>query len=235
MKKLVAEFIGTFILVFFGTGTAVFMNLNPENSVGTLGVAIAFGFTVIAAAYAIGHISGGHLNPAVSLAMYLDKRLSLIDFLIYTIFQILGAIVASFLIWLILSTLQVELSEYGANLPGDLSLLGAFIVECVLTFVFVFVVLSVTNTKFIAPSLAVLVIGFTLTMVHLVGIPLTGTSVNPARSIGPALFTGGEALSTLWIFIFAPLVGAIIATVVYKVLETSNEEEIEENKKTLNT
>lgn len=222
MRKIIAEFLGTFILVFFGTGTAVFMSLSPDNSVGTLGVAIAFGLTIIAAAYAIGDISGGHLNPAVSLGMFLDKRLSLINLFIYTISQTMGAIFATFLIWSISSTLKTDLGQYGANLPGDLSLSGAFLVEVILTFVFVFIVLSVTTTKFIAPNLAVLVIGFTLTMVHLIGIPLTGTSVNPARSIGPALFTGGEALSTLWIFILAPLLGAVIAALTHKILRKPN-------------
>lgn len=221
MKKYLSELLGTFVLVFFGTGTAVMASLNPDNNVGIFGIAFAFGLTVIAAAYAIGDISGGHLNPAISFAMFLDKRLSFKDFAIYSVFQTLGALLATTLIWAILKSFKTEIPfSYGANAPADLTLWGAFLVEAILTFVFVFVVLSVTKTKFIAPSLAVLVIGFTLTMVHLIGIPLTGTSVNPARSIAPALFTGGEALSTLWIFIVAPLVGAAVAAVTHNYLES---------------
>ncbi|WP_326028655.1 MIP/aquaporin family protein [Staphylococcus simulans] len=220
MKKYISELLGTFILVFFGTGTAVISGLNPDNSVGTFGIAFAFGLTVIAAAYSIGDISGGHLNPAISFAMFLDKRIALKDFLLYTLFQIFGAILASSMIWIILNTLKgsVEFS-YGANLPNNISNIGAFVVEAILTFVFVFVVLSVTKTKFIAPNLSVLVIGFALMMVHLIGIPLTGTSVNPARSIAPALFIGGEALSSIWIFITAPLLGAAISVAVHRLLE----------------
>lgn len=219
MKKYLSELLGTFVLVFFGTGTAVMASLTSDNNVGIFG--IAFGLSVIAAAYAIDDISGGHLNPAISFAMFLDKKLSFKDFAIYSVFQTIGALLATTLIWAILKSFKTEIPfSYGANAPGDLTIWGAFLVEVILTFVFVFVVLSVTKTKFIAPSLAVLVIGFTLTMVHLIGIPLTGTSVNPARSIAPALFTGGEALSTLWIFIVAPLVGAAVAAVTHNYLES---------------
>ncbi|WP_205757146.1 MIP/aquaporin family protein [Macrococcoides goetzii] len=221
MKKYLSELLGTFVLVFFGTGTAVMATLNPDASVGIFGIAFAFGLTVIAAAYAIGDISGGHLNPAISFAMFLDKRLSFKDFAIYSVFQIIGAFIATSLIWAILSSFTKKVDFiYGANVPNNINNMGAFLVEVILTFVFVFVVLSVTKTKFIAPSLAVLVIGLTLTMVHLIGIPLTGTSVNPARSIAPAIFTGGDALSTLWIFIVAPLVGAALATLTHNFLES---------------
>ncbi|PTU84311.1 aquaporin [Staphylococcus pasteuri] len=220
MKKYIAELLGTFILVFFGTGTAVLSTLNTDNSVGILGVSFAFGLAVIAAAYSIGDISGGHLNPAISFAMFLDKRIEMKDFLLYTVFQIIGAILASTLISIILHTLKSNTKfNYGANIPNNISNIGAFVIETILTFIFIFVVLSVTKTKFIAPSLSVLVIGFTLTMIHLVGIPLTGTSVNPARSIGPALFTGNNALSALWIFVLAPLLGSIVAALVHRFLE----------------
>lgn len=194
--------------------------LNTDNSVGILGVAFAFGLAVIAAAYSIGDISGGHLNPAISFAMFLDKRIKMKDFLLYTVFQIIGAILASTLISIILHTLKSNTKfNYGANIPNNISNIRAFVIETILTFIFIFVVLSVTKTKFIAPSLSVLVIGFTLTMIHLVGIPLTGTSVNPARSIGPALFTGSNALSDLWIFVLAPLLGSIVAALVHRFLE----------------
>lgn len=194
--------------------------LNTDNSVGILGVAFAFGLAVIAAAYSIGDISGGHLNPAISFAMFLDKRIKMKDFLLYTVFQIIGAILASTLISIILHTLKSNTKfNYGANIPNNISNIRAFVIETILTFIFIFVVLSVTKTKFIAPSLSVLVIGFTLTMIHLVGIPLTGTSVNSARSIGPALFTGSNALSDLWIFVLAPLLGSIVAALVHRFLE----------------
>lgn len=222
MKKYFSELLGTFILVFFGTGTAIMSGLNPDTSVGALGIAWAFGLSVIAAAYSIGHISGGHLNPAISFAMFLDRRLSGQDFALYSVFQTIGALLATALLYLIFSSLSSSNElVLGANSVGDLNIMTAFLVELVLTFVFVFVVLSVTKTKFIAPNLAVVIIGFTLTMVHLVGIPLTGTSVNPARSIAPAVFMGGAALSELWVFILAPMVGAAIAVLANNLLDSS--------------
>ncbi|MEB7784176.1 MIP family channel protein [Mammaliicoccus sciuri] len=221
MNKFFAELFGTFILVFFGTGTAVMTVLNPENNVGHLGIAIAFGLTIVAACYSIGHISGGHLNPAISLAMYMDKRINLKTLIGYMIFQIIGAIIATTIIWVILHTTNINVSNYtyGQNTLGSLNVLGALLTEFILSTVFIFVVLSVTKESFTSSNIAVLIIGLTLTLVHLIGIPLTGTSVNPARSIGPAIFAQDNALKELWIFILAPLLGAICATFLHKSFE----------------
>lgn len=221
LRKYFAELIGTYILVLFGTGAAVMTNVSSKTSITALGIALAFGLAFIIGAYSLGHISGGHFNPSVSFGMLLDKRLSIKDFLIYVIFQILGALLASTTIWVVLSNLSKDLTNnFGQNSFGELNMVGAFIVEVVLTAVFVFVVLSVTTTKFILPQISILVIGLALTTVHLVGIPLSGTSVNPARSIGPAVFAGGEALKELWLFIIAPLVGSIISFVIYKLFDS---------------
>lgn len=161
-----------------------------------------------------------HNNPAVSFAMFLDKRINLKDFTYYSIFQILGGIIATTVIWMILNTLKSDITfTYGQNTQGDLNIFGTLLTEIILTSIFVFVILSVTKTKFIAPNISVIIIGLTLTMVHLIGIPLTGTSVNPARSIAPAIFSGGEALKSLWIFIIAPIVGAAFAVAIHKYLD----------------
>lgn len=225
MKKYLAEVFGTFVLVFFGCGTAVvtggFTGGLELGYLGVVGISLAFGFTIVAAAYAIGHISGGHLNPAVSLAMLIDGRINLSDFIGYVIAQIIGAIAASGIFSFIVKSTKT-LSGYGANGYGSnsavgINMTGAVVVEIVLTFVFVMTILAVTARKDTS-SIAPIVIGFTLTLVHLIGIPLTGTSVNPARSIAPAIFTGGEALSQLPVFIIAPLVGASLAAIIYKSL-----------------
>lgn len=201
VKKAIAECLGTFILVFFGTGTAVLGN--GMEGIGTTGIALAFGLTIVAAAYSIGTISGAHLNPAVSIGMWLNKRMTTMELIYYVVGQIVGGLIASFALLSILK---------GA---------GALTVEIILTFIFVLVVMTVTSAKKGNASLAGIVIGLTLTMIHLVGIPLTGTSVNPARSIAPAVFAGGSALSELWIFIVAPLIGGLLAALVAKfVLDT---------------
>ena len=224
MNKYVAEFLGTMILVFFGTGTAVvtggFTGGLENGFLGVVAIAMAFGLTIVAGAYAIGHISGCHVNPAVSIGVWLAGRMSAVDFVGYVIAQVIGAFAGTGLRHLVVAN-SATLSGYGADGFGTLSAVGlsatgAFVVETFLTFVFVLVILGVTASQKTAP-LAGLVIGATLTMVHLLGIPLTGTSVNPARSIAPAVFTGGLALGQLWLFIVAPLVGGALAALVHRV------------------
>ena len=219
IKKAISEIIGTFILVVFGTATAVLGN--GMDGIGTTGIALAFGLTIIAAAYSIGTISGAHLNPAVSLGMWINKRISTTDFVYYVVGQVVGAILASFSLLMILQAGSLDTANLGQNGFGDFTALGALVIEVILTFIFVLVIMTVTSAKKGNAKLAGIVIGLTLTMVHLVGIPLTGTSVNPARSIGPALFAGGDALSQLWVFIVAPLIGGALAALVAKyVLDT---------------
>ena len=224
MNKYVAEFLGTMILVFFGCGTAVVTSGLTGGVAGSfLGVAaiaMAFGLTIVAGAYAIGHISGCHVNPAVSIGVWFAGRMSFVEFIGYFIAQVIGAFAGTGLLHVIVSN-SAKLHGYGADGYGALSAVGlnasgAFVVETFLTFVFVLVILGVTASKKTAP-IAGLVIGATLTMCHLIGIPLTGTSVNPARSIAPAIFTGGEALEQLWLFIVAPLIGGALAALVHRV------------------
>lgn len=216
MKKGVAECLGTFILVFFGTATAVLGN--GSEGIGITGIALAFGLTIVAAAYSVGTVSGAHLNPAVSLAMWLNKRISGKELVYYICGQIVGGVLASSTLLFILNALDKETTNLGQNGFGDLSAAGALIVEIILTFIFVLVVMTVTSAKKGNAKFAGIVIGLTLTMVHLVGIPLTGTSVNPARSLAPAILVGGEALSQVWVFIVAPLVGGLLAALVAKYL-----------------
>lgn len=231
MNKYIAEFIGTWILVFFGCGVAVvtggFTGGLGFGFLGVAAIALAFGLTIVAGAYAIGSISGCHVNPAVSLGVLLAGRMSVVDFIGYVIAQVLGALAGSALLSFIVTSSNT-LSGYGANGYGMLSAVGismggAFVTETFLTFVFVLVILGVTATEKTS-TIAGLVIGATLTMCHLIGIPLTGTSVNPARSLAPALFTGGQALSQVWLFIIAPFVGAAIAALVSRVLFNDTEE-----------
>ncbi len=223
-QKFAAEFIGTFILVLGGCGTAVFAG----GHVGFLGVALAFGLTIVAAAYAIGNISGAHLNPAVSLGLWAGGRLSSKDLVPYITAQILGAIVAAAVIYIVFIG-KSDFTEiggfaangYGEHSPGGYGLLSAFVTETVLTFVFLLVILGVTSKN--APvGFAGLAIGLTLTLIHLISIPVTNTSVNPARSISQALFVGGWALQQLWLFIVAPILGALLAGFTYKVLAKEN-------------
>ncbi len=221
MKKAIAECLGTFILVFFGTATAVLGG--GIEGIGTTGIALAFGLTIVAAAYSIGTISGAHLNPAVSLGMWVNKRISTMDLIYYIVGQVVGALIASFTLWSILKARGSDTSNLGQNSFGDLSAVGALVVEIILTFIFVLVVLTVTSKTKGNAKLAGIVIGLTLTLIHLVGIPLTGTSVNPARSLGPAVFSGGEALSQVWVFIAAPLIGGILAALVSKYLLDTEE------------
>ncbi|KGL41836.1 aquaporin [Listeria newyorkensis] len=212
-KKLFAEFIGTFVLVLFGTGTAVLGG--GIEGIGTLGIAMAFGLSIVAMAYSIGTISGCHVNPAVSVAMFLNKRISGGELVGYVVAQVAGAIVGSVTLLSFLNLSDMSTKNLGQNGFGNIGAGGAFLVEAILTFVFVLVIIVVTGKKG-NPAFAGLVIGLTLVLIHLLGIPLTGTSVNPARSIGPALFAGGEALSQLWVFIVAPIVGGLVAAIVGK-------------------
>ncbi|MEF9852578.1 MAG: MIP family channel protein [Hydrogenoanaerobacterium sp.] len=225
MKKYIAEFIGTMVLVIFGCGSAVTANtLLGKTAAGaqvplafsTLLIAFAFGLVIVAMAYSIGNVSGCHINPAVSLAMLISGKISLPDFAGYLAAQFLGGIAGAG----ILAGMLGSNAALGANGFGEASAIGAgmgqaFLVEVILTFVFVIAILGVTS-KTENSSVAGLVIGLTLTLVHILGIPFTGTSVNPARSFGPALVGGGLALSQVWLFIVAPLVGAAIAAYVYK-------------------
>ena len=219
MKKYISEFIGTLVLVFFGCGVAV---ISGGNLVAT---SLAFGLSIVAMAYVIGNISGCHVNPAVSLAMYLSKKMTLKEFAYYVIAQILGSVAGIAILYLILNDSSIGVASLGANGYGvlsttDISLLSAIIIEVILTFVFIYTILGVTSDDS-KSSISGLVIGLTLTFVHLLGIRLTGTSVNPARSLAPAIFLGGEALKQVWVFIVAPLVGSVIATYTFKYLNTT--------------
>jgi len=218
LKKYCAEFIGTLVLVFMGCGSAIFLGCEPNG--GHLAVALAFGLSIVAMAYVIGNVSGCHINPAVSLAMLLRKKLTITDFCGYVVAQVAGAISAAGLLKLLLSFGLTDLtSGLGSNgVAGAGGVGGAFLVEVILTFIFIFLIIGVTSDES-KGGVAGVVIGLTLTFVHIVGIPLTGTSVNPARSIGPALFAGGDWLSNVWVFIFAPLLGAALAVVVFSLIK----------------
>jgi aquaporin Z len=221
-NRLVAEFIGTFWLVLGGCGSAVLAAAFPEVGIGLLGVSLAFGLTVLTMAYAIGHISGCHLNPAVSVGLVVGGRFNASDLLPYIAAQVLGAITAAGVLYLIASgkagfDVQGGLASNGfaEHSPGGYSLAAALITEIVMTFMFLLIILGATDKR--APAaLAPLAIGMVLTLIHLISIPVTNTSVNPARSTGPAIFVGGWALSQLWLFWFAPIVGAALAGVAYR-------------------
>ena len=220
MKRYISELLGTMVLVLFGCGSAAIAG----STLGTLGIALAFGLSIVAMAYVIGDISGCHINPAVSIGMWIDGRLDSKDLVMYIIFQCIGAIFGIALLAVIINSapslggyLATGLGQNGFGTASSVGLdvIGAIIVEIILTFVFVFTVLGVTK-KAENGAVAGIVIGLTLAFVHIMGIPLTGTSVNPARSLAPALFIGGQALQLVWVFILAPIVGAIIAGLLYK-------------------
>jgi aquaporin Z len=222
-RKLGAEFIGTFWLVFGGCGSAVLAAGFPEVGIGLLGVSLAFGLTVLTMAYAIGHISGCHLNPAVTIGLLIGRRFPAKDVLPYIVIQVIGAIAASACLYLIASGQPgFELGGFAANgfgehSPGGYPLLSALVAEVVLTFMFLMIILGSTDKR--APAgFAPIAIGLGLTLIHLIGIPVTNLSVNPARSIGPAVFVGGWALVQLWVFLIAPVVGAALAGVVYPLI-----------------
>lgn len=222
LRKLFAEMLGTALLVFFGVGVATlsfgFKLAGASPSAGVVATALAFGLVMMIMAYAIGSISGAHINPAVTMGFLVSRRMSVVDAIGYWVAQIIGGVVGAWLLYLIFasiagySTATVGLGTdgYGAQSMINLGAGGAFLAETVLTFSFVLVVLTVT-TKAAATSVSGLAIGLALATVHLAGIPLTGTSVNPARSIGPALFVGGPAMEQLWLFIVAPLLGGALA------------------------
>ena len=231
-RKLIAEFIGTFLLVFLAVGTAIFgiaalVGVDGKGpGSGVVGVAFAFGLVLLGIAYAFGPVSGAHVNPAVTLAMLVGRRMPASEAVGYWVVQFLGAIAAGGVLKLFVSSFGV--TDYTGALGtnsydnGAINMAGAFVLEALLTAAFVMVILLVTE-RVAAPGFAGIAIGLTLTLVHLVGIPLTGTSVNPARSLGPALFEGGTALSQVWLFILAPLVGALIAVVLWKLTRSADE------------
>lgn len=228
-KKILAETLGTFVLTFFGCGSAAIAG----SVLGNVGIALTFGLSIVAMAFVIGNISGCHLNPAVSLGLFLDKRLSAKDLICYWIAQFVGGILAALVLVFVISACQLGgISETGLGCNGfdaqssvGLSMIGALVVEVILTTIFVLVVLSSTDNESSAPF-AGIIIGLSLTFVHLVGIPLTGTSVNPARSFGPALIMACNsdmtALSQVWVFIVAPLIGAALAAGLYLIFKKKN-------------
>ena len=226
MRKYVAEFIGTFVLTFVSCGAAAISG-GIDGVLGILGIATAFGLSIVAMAYSIGNISECHINPAVSLAMLISKRINGKDFVGYVIAQVLGGIAAAGLLKCVGSMCNPASTGLGTNGYKDasyvgLNMTGALVVEIVLTCIFLIAILGVTSKESFS-SVAGLVIGLTLTFVHIIGIPLTGTSVNPARSFGPALLAGGEALSQVWVFTVGPLVGAAIAALIWMFLNTESE------------
>ena len=219
MKKYLAELVGTFVLTFLGCGAAVSLNCGADTA-SVIGTAVAFGLTVVAMAYAIGGISGCHIHPAITLGVLLSGRMSGKDACGYIVGQVIGAILAAAALYLFVTTSPglAEGTTTGANACAAGQLNG-FIVECFLTFIFVLVVLGATSkTNGATNNFAGLAIGLALILIHLVGIHYTGTSVNPARSIGPALFEGGQALTDLWVFIVAPFVGAAVAAGVWTLI-----------------
>lgn len=232
LKKYVAECIGTFVLVLLGCGTAMLVGCDSTNGGGYILTALAFGLVIVGMAYCIGNISGCHINPAVSLGVLITGGMSGADFCGYVISQTVGAILGSLTLGAVfkLGGLTDMTGGLGSNGLGSLadgagqitgeSILAGLLVEFLLTFIFVMTILGVTSKKFKHGSFGGLIIGLTLTLVHIFGIGLTGTSVNPARSIGPALFAGGDALKYLWIFIVAPLAGAAAAAFLYKWFES---------------
>ena len=215
-RRSVAEFFGTFWLVFGGCGAAVLAAGFPNLGIGFVGVSLAFGLTVLTMAYAVGHISGGHFNPAVTIGLWSAGRCATGDGVLYIIAQVIGAIAAAAVLWLIASSQPgwmpggFAANGYGDLSPGKYGLAGCFVTEVVMTFFFLFIIIG-TTSKGAAVGFAGIPIGLGLTLIHLVSIPVTNTSVNPARSTGPALFAGGGHVEQLWLFWLAPIIGAVIA------------------------
>jgi aquaporin Z len=236
VKRCIAEFIGTFWLVFGGCGSAVFAAAFPDASnalgIGFVGVSLAFGLTVMTMAYAIGHISGCHLNPAVSLGLWAGKRFGTADLFPYIGSQLFGGVAGAGMIFLIVSNRpgfamaanSLAVNGFGDLSPGKYPMIAGFIAEFVLTFMFLMIIMGSTDRR--APQgFAPVAIGLGLTLIHLIGIPVTNVSVNPARSLGPAIFVGGEALSQVWLFFIAPILGAVVAGFVYNFLFNEMESE----------
>lgn len=225
MKKYLAECIGTFSLVFFGCGAAAIAGIagTGPSGIGLLGISIAFGFAVVAMAYAIGGISGCHVNPAVTIGVLVAGKIEVKDAIGYIVAQFLGAILGAGVLYLIRSgqpgftmgEWALASNGWGEGYLGGYNTMSAFIIETVMTFLFIFVILA-TTSKFGNGAMAGLAIGVTLMLIHLVTIPVTGTSVNPARSFGPAIFAGGKALAQLWLFFVAPVIGAVLAALAWK-------------------
>jgi aquaporin Z len=222
-RRLTAEFFGTFWLVFGGCGSAVVAAGYPQLGIGFTGVAFAFGLTVLTMAYAVGHISGGHFNPAVTIGLWSAGRCASKHVLPYIIVQVIGAILASGALWIIASGKPdwipggFAANGYGALSPGHYSLAACLVAELLLTFFFLFIIVG-TTSKGAASGFAGIPIGLALTLIHLISIPITNTSINPARSTGPALFAGGEYVGQLWLFWVAPIAGAVIAGVLARIL-----------------
>lgn len=243
IQKFTAEFIGTFVLVFVGCGTAMAVGCDSVNGGGYILTALAFGLVIVAMAYSIGNISGCHINPAVSLAMVISGKMTLNDFWGYIVFQTLGAISGAGLLRYVFELTgkvdmtgvydeaEMEMASWGLGSNGlagcNGNIAAGLIIEAVLTFIFVLCILGVTDSKFKHGSFGGLVIGLALVLVHILGISFTGTSVNPARSIGPAIFAGGAALTDLWVFIVAPLIGGAVAALVYKAITSASEKKEE--------
>jgi aquaporin Z len=229
-KKLAAEFLGTFWLVMGGCGSAVLAAAFPQVGIGLLGVSLAFGLTVLTMAYAVGHISGGHFNPAVTIGLYTARRIPATDVAPYIIAQVIGAIVAAAALYLIASgkagfdaaASGFAANGYGEHSPGAYSLVAGAVTEMLMTFFFLLIILGSTDER--APgAMAPVAIGLALTLIHLVSIPVTNTSVNPARSTGQALFVGGWAIAQLWLFWVAPIIGAVLAGVAHRLLSEERE------------
>lgn len=222
-RKLLAEFLGTFWLVFGGCGSAVLAAAFPELGIGFVGVSLAFGLTVLSMAYAVGGISGGHFNPAVSVGMTVAGRFPLASLVPYVITQVIGAIVAAAALYVIVTGRAggdlggFASNGYGEHSPGGYSLASALVVEIILTAFFLIIILGSTHGR-VPAGFAPIAIGLSLTLIHLISIPVTNTSVNPARSTGQALFVGGWALQQLWLFWIAPIVGGAIGAAIWKIL-----------------
>lgn len=225
MKKYVAEFIGTFSLVLFGCGSAVIAGISGTgpSGIGLLGISIAFGFALVAMAYTIGGISGCHINPAVTIGVLIAGKMEIKDAIGYILAQFLGAILGAGALYLIvigrpdfvMGEWALGSNGWGEGYLGEYNTVSAFLIEAIMTFLFIFVILA-TTSRFGTSAMAGLAIGVTLMLIHLVAIPVTGTSVNPARSLGPAVFAGGKALTQLWLFFAAPILGALLAALVWR-------------------
>lgn len=221
--KFVAEMLGTMVLVLMGCGSAVIAGADGTTGVGLLGISFAFGLSVVSMAYAIGHISGCHINPAISISMVVAGRMKAKEAGIYVAAQILGAVIGAGILYVIYSNhpgfemkpWALGSNGWGTGYLSEYNTIAAFVAELVFTFIFLLVILGSTSTKNINGGFAGLAIGLSLTLIHIVGIKITGVSVNPARSIGPAIFAGGEALSQLWLFLVAPILGGILAAVTH--------------------
>lgn len=225
-SKFVAEMLGTMVLVLMGCGSAVIAGADGTTGVGLTGISLAFGLSVVAMAYAIGHISGCHINPAISIGMVIAGRMKMGEAILYIIAQVIGAIAGAGILYLIVSNHPgFAMAEWGLGSNGwgegyldAYNTTAALVAETIFTFIFLLVIFGSTSTKNIHGGFAGLAIGLSLVLIHLVGIKVTGVSVNPARSIGPAVFAGGQALSQVWLFIVAPVVGAGLAAIVYNLL-----------------